>query len=69
LKLTNRKDLAITSLDDWASLGKSASVNHWKPGRSAYELARDWTEDDAADAVVALLSARPEFAGSNSSTA
>jgi hypothetical protein len=62
VKLANRKGLAIASLEDWASFGKPASGDHWKPGRSAYELARDWTEADAADAVVALLSLRPEFA-------
>jgi hypothetical protein len=32
-------------------------------GRSAYELARDRIEGDAATAVVCLLSLRPEFAG------
>jgi Domain of unknown function (DUF6946) len=64
VKLTNRKGLAITSLDDWAALGKPASADHWTPGRSAYELAGDWTESDADDAVVALLSSRPELAGS-----
>jgi hypothetical protein len=63
VNLTNRKGRPITSLDDWASLGKPASAVHWKPGRSAYELARDWTERDAEQAVVALLSSRPEFVG------
>ena len=63
MEFTNRQGQAIGSLEDWASLGKPASADHWTPGRSAHELARDWVEGDAADAVVSLLSARPEFAG------
>ena len=63
MQLTSRNGVAITSLADWSTLGKPAATEHWKPGRSAYELARDWTEDDAAHAVIDLLSARPEFAG------
>lgn len=31
--------------------GGPASEAHSTPGRSAFELARDWTADDAADAV------------------
>jgi hypothetical protein len=61
--LFNRACRPITSLDDWATLGKPTSNEHWKPGRSAYELARDWTQGDAEQAVVALLSSREEFAG------
>src|SRR5882672_8081570 len=63
MELTNRSGASIRSLDDWATLGKPASEDHWKPGRSAYELARDWIEDDAEAAVVSVLSARPELAG------
>ncbi len=63
MEFTNRKGVAIKSLDDWASLGKPASPKHWKPGRSAFELARDWIEGDAEAAVVSSLSARPELAG------
>jgi hypothetical protein len=63
VELTNRDGAEISSLDDWATLGKPASSDHWKPGRSAYELARDWTEGNAASAVVSLLSARSELAG------
>jgi hypothetical protein len=61
--ITNRSGLAIKSLADWETLGKPASAEHWKPGRSAYELARDWTEGGAEDAVVSLLSVRPELVG------
>src|SRR5262249_36626687 len=61
--LSNRHGRAIRSLEDWASLGKPASDDHWRAGRRAYELARDWIEGNAETAVVSLLSARPEFAG------
>jgi hypothetical protein len=63
VNLRNRKGVPITSLNDWATLGKPASAEHWKPGRSAYELAHDWMEDNGEQAVVALLSSRPEFVG------
>jgi hypothetical protein len=39
MKLVNRNEVPIGSLDDWARLAPPASANHWKPGRSAYELA------------------------------
>jgi hypothetical protein len=61
--IANRKGLTIDSLDGWASLGTPASVEHWKQGRSAYELARDWIDGDAATAVVSLLSTQSEFTG------
>jgi hypothetical protein len=61
--LANRDGLAIMSLDEWAQLGKPASADHWKAGRSAYELARDWTEGDAATARLSSLSVCPAFAG------
>lgn len=63
MQFTNRRGVAIRSLDDWASLGKPASAEHWKCGRSAYELARDWIEGDAEAAVVSSLSVRPELTG------
>jgi len=61
--IANRKGQTIDSLGGWESLGKPASVEHWKAGRSAYELARDWIEGDAANDVASLLSVRPEFNG------
>jgi hypothetical protein len=63
MRFRDRHGTEIASLQDWARLGKPASVDHWKPGRSAYELAADWIERDASDAVPALLSMRPEFSG------
>lgn len=59
----DRHGTEIASLEDWARLGKPASADHWKPGRSAYELASDWLERDARHAVPELLSTRPEFSG------
>jgi hypothetical protein len=53
----------IASLDDWEVHGGPAAGHHWQPGRSAYELARDWVEGDAAGLTAALLQQRPEFAG------
>lgn len=63
MHFTNRKGEAIGSLDDWASLGKPASDEHWKAGRSAYRLARDWIEGDAESALVSSVSVRPELTG------
>lgn len=53
----------IVSLDDWKVHGGPAAGHHWQPGRSAFELARDWIEGDGAQSTAALLGARPEFAG------
>lgn len=53
----------IVSLADWERLGKPASRDHWREGRSAYELAADWIERDAVERVTGLLSLRPELAG------
>jgi hypothetical protein len=63
MRFSDRHGVEIASLEDWARLGKPASTDHWKRGRSAYELAADWIEQDACDAVAALLSLRPEFSG------
>lgn len=63
MRLCNRHGEAIRSLADWSRLGSPASEKHWKPGRSAYELAADWTQGDAETDLVALLASRSEFAG------
>jgi hypothetical protein len=63
MRFFDRDGAVIRSLDDWKRLGKPASESHWKPGRSAYELAHDWIDRDAADAVCALLSRCLDFAG------
>lgn len=55
--------VAITTHDEWQKHGGPASKDHWVRGRSAWELACDWIERDAADRVVELLTLRPELAG------
>jgi hypothetical protein len=57
VRFTNRDDQQIASLDDWRRLGGPAVEHHWKPGRSAYELASAWIEGNARDRVLALLAA------------
>jgi hypothetical protein len=47
----------IGSLEDWRTLGKPAADHHWKPGRSAFELAVDWIDRDAVERVQRLLDA------------
>lgn len=63
MQITNRDGVPINSLEDWKQHGAPVSEGHWKPGRSAYELAQDWIEGTAQQDVVALLSHRPELAG------
>lgn len=55
MRLCSRDHQAITTLDDWKVLGKPASPTHWKPGRSAFELASDWIDGDAARRVESLV--------------
>jgi hypothetical protein len=59
----NRDGEDIASLNAWHRLAKPAAEHHWKEGRSAYELAKDWIEGDAIDRVTRLLRSRPELAG------
>lgn len=53
----------ITTHDEWQKYGGPASDKHWVRGRSAWELASDWIERNAADRVIQLLTLRPELAG------
>jgi hypothetical protein len=57
MRFLSRDDTEITSLEEWGQLGKPASDHHWKPGRSAYELAADWIERGADARMRALLEA------------
>jgi hypothetical protein len=63
--IVSRQDepIPITTHDEWKEHGGPASAGQWVRGRSAWELACDWIERDAADRVVALLTQRPELAG------
>src|SRR4051812_24343798 len=55
-KVTGRSGHRIETLEDWRKHGGPASTKHWKPGRSAYELAADWIDRNAEDRVVELVS-------------
>jgi hypothetical protein len=52
----------IATLAAWHELAPPAAPNHWREHRSAYELARAWTEGDGAERLRALLATRDEFA-------
>ena len=63
MRFVSRDGTEIRSLEEWRRLGGPAAEHHWKPGRSAYELAADWIECDADSRVIELLSARDELSG------
>jgi len=53
----------ITSLDEWYSKCPPAKgKEHWKDGRSAKELAKDWTSNKGED-LERLLGSTPQFNG------
>ena len=56
LQVTGRNGLRIRTMDEWRLHGGPASSTHWKPGRSAYELAADWLERDAEARLLELVS-------------
>jgi hypothetical protein len=53
----------ISTIDDWMKHGGPKSPRHWKPDRSAYELAADWIERGAEDRIVELVSLLDEVDG------
>jgi hypothetical protein len=53
----------IAKLDGWHELAPPAAANHWREHRSAYELARAWTEGDGAERLMVLLGPHDAFAG------
>jgi hypothetical protein len=61
--LTNRAGMEIGSLSDWRNLAPPAAATHWKPGRSAYELAQLWMEGRGAACVAETLALQPQLAG------
>lgn len=63
MRFEDRAGTPIRSHDEWRTYGGPAAAHHWKEGRSAFELARDWVVGDAAQRAQALLGVRPEFAG------
>jgi hypothetical protein len=49
----------ISDFESWKLYGKPKRPEHWKEGRSAYELARDWVGDgDAPERTRALIATR-----------
>lgn len=62
MKLKGRKGDEILSFTDWESYGKPAKASHWIEGRSAWEMAREWTSGEGEQQVLALLKQRPELA-------
>jgi hypothetical protein len=63
MHVVNRTGTEIRSVCEWGTLAKPAAERHWVEGRSAYELAADWIDGDAAERAIELLSLRPELAG------
>ena len=61
-RIVNRRQKPIQSVDEWGEHAGPASREHWKDGRSAKELAKAWIGGDGPDALIALLSTRPETA-------
>ena len=57
----NHKGEAIADLDAWERLAPPAAADHWVEGRSAYEVARDWVDGNAANRMATVLSLRPEL--------
>src|SRR4051812_22549979 len=53
--IQNSRGEQITTLTDWRDLAPPTSARHWRAHRSAFELARAWTEGDAAERLSALL--------------
>ena len=62
MRFVSRNGEEINSIEDWERLGKPAADDHWRPGRSAYELAADWIERDAEARVRELLCQSNEIA-------
>ena len=63
MKIRSADGALITSLVEWEELGGPVSRDQWKPGRSAYELAADWIDRDAAGEVAGLLHRIEAFDG------
>jgi hypothetical protein len=55
LKVVGRQGKRIQTIEEWRQHGGPASVTHWKPGRSAYELAAEWIERQGEDRLLSLI--------------
>jgi hypothetical protein len=63
MEFFNTRGRSLRTVVDWECLAPPAAKHHWAVGRSAFELASDWLDGDAAARVTALLRSRPELAG------
>jgi hypothetical protein len=62
ISIQSPKGQRIDSIQTWHESAPPTATNHWKPGRSAFELASAWIAGRAADEVQALLEQRAELA-------
>jgi len=60
-EIVNRAGVPVASLEAWGVYAQPASATHWKEGRSAWELARAWTEGTATTDLAALLATDPSL--------
>jgi hypothetical protein len=63
MRITNRRGEVIGSVEEWGRLAAPASYKHWKPDRSAYELASAWSVGEGLAATQRVLSRCPALAG------
>src|SRR4051794_23394062 len=63
MRITNRRGEVIGSVEEWGRLAAPASYKHWKPDRSAYELASAWSVGEGRAAIQRVLSRCPALAG------
>lgn len=61
MRLRGRTGKEIGSFSDWERYGKPAKASHWVEGRSAWEMAREWTSGQGEQRALALLGQRPEL--------
>jgi hypothetical protein len=55
VKVFNKKGSEITSVENWLELAPPVRKEfHWKPGRSAYELANAWIGEERVKALTIL---------------
>jgi hypothetical protein len=52
----------IYTIEDWKEKCPPAKIEHWKDGRSAKELAKDWTKNRGKDLEI-IIGSYPEFKG------
>src|SRR3712207_1041067 len=63
MQITGRQGQPIKTIDDWHKHGGPAATTHWKPGRSAFELAAEFIAGEAEARLVELVSLLDEVNG------